>query len=114
MQEGKRISNGEFYGESMESQGREKAVSALFFHLMQTKNQQPHFCKSLIFRAENETRTRNLNLGKVALSSPQNATRLGVTNWAISFYDDFFRMCFTSFFALFKRMVKHLRLSAGF
>lgn len=40
-------------------------------------------------RAENETRTRDPNLGKVALSSPQNATRLGVTNWAISFYDDF-------------------------
>ena len=39
--------------------------------------------------AENGTRTRDLNLGKVALSSPQNATRLGVTNWAISFYDDF-------------------------
>ena len=67
MQEGKRISNGEFYGESMESQGREKAVSALFFHPMQTKNQQPHFCKLLIIRAENGTRTRDLNLGKVAL-----------------------------------------------
>ena len=39
--------------------------------------------------AENGTRTRDLNLGKVALSSPQNATRLGVTNWSISFYDDF-------------------------
>ena len=63
MQEGKRISN----GESMESQGREKAVSALFFHPTQTKNQQPHFCKLLIFRAENGTRTRDLNLGKVAL-----------------------------------------------
>ena len=88
MQEGKRIFNGEFYGESMERQSREKAVSALFFHPMQTKNQQPHFCKLLIFRAENGTRTRDLNLGKVALSSPQNATRLGVTNWAISFYDD--------------------------
>ena len=89
MQEGKRIFNGEFYGESMERQSREKAVSALFFHPMQTKNQQPHFCKLLIFRAENGTRTRDLNLSKVALSSPQNATRLGVTNWAISFYDDF-------------------------
>ena len=43
----------------------------------------------LLFWAENETRTRDPNLGKVALSSPQNATRLGVTNWAISFYDDF-------------------------
>ena len=30
--------------------------------------------------AENGTRTRDLNLGKVALSSPQNAARLGVTN----------------------------------
>ena len=39
--------------------------------------------------AENGTRTRDLNLGKVALSSPQNAARLGVTNWSISFYDDF-------------------------
>ncbi len=67
MQEEKHISNGEFYGESMESQGREKAVSALFFHPMQTKNQQPHFCKLLIVRAENGTRTRDLNLGKVAL-----------------------------------------------
>ena len=80
MQEGKRIFNGEFYGESMERQSREKAVSALFFHPMQTKNHQPHFCKLLIFRAENGTRTRDLNLSKVALSSPQNATRLGVTN----------------------------------
>ena len=35
---------------------------------------------TLRFRAENETRTRDPNLGKVALSSPQNATRLGVTN----------------------------------
>ena len=51
----------------MESQGPEKAVSALFFHRMQTKNQQPHFCKLLILRAENGTRTRDLNLGKVAL-----------------------------------------------
>ena len=42
-----------------------------------------------LFGAENGTRTRDLNLGKVALSSPQNAARLGVTNWAISFYDDF-------------------------
>ena len=67
MQEGKHISNGEFNGESMESQGPEKAVSALFFHRMQTKNQQPHFCKLLILRAENGTRTRDLNLGKVAL-----------------------------------------------
>ena len=31
------------------------------------KNQQPHFCKLLIFRAENGTRTRDLNLGKVVL-----------------------------------------------
>ena len=38
-----------------------------FFHPMQTKNQQPHFCKLLIVRAENGTRTRDLNLGKVAL-----------------------------------------------
>ena len=37
-------------------------------------------------RAENGTRTRDLNLGKVALSSPQNAARFGVTNWAISRY----------------------------
>ena len=80
MQEEKRISNGEFNGEAMERQGREKAVSALFFHPMQTKNQQPYFRKLLIIRAENGTRTRDLNLGKVALSSPQNAARLGVTN----------------------------------
>ena len=33
-----------------------------------------------LFGAENGTRTRDLNLGKVALSSPQNAARLGVTN----------------------------------
>jgi len=64
----------------MERQGREKAVSALFFTMCKQKNQQPHFCKLLIFRAENGTRTRDLNLGKVALSSPQNAARLGVTN----------------------------------
>ena len=38
MQEGKRISNGEFYGESMESQSPEKAVSALFFTMCKQKN----------------------------------------------------------------------------
>ena len=31
------------------------------------KNQQLHFCKLLISRAENETRTRDPNLGKVVL-----------------------------------------------
>ena len=67
MQEGKRISNGEFYGESMESQSREKAVLSLFSAVDRQKNQQPHFCKLLIIRAENGTRTRDLNLGKVAL-----------------------------------------------
>ena len=67
MQEGKRISNGEFNGEAMGRQSREKAVSALFFPPYANKNQQPHFCKLLIVRAENGTRTRDLNLGKVAL-----------------------------------------------
>ena len=71
MQEGKRISNGEFNGEAMGRQWGGRAVKRLFqpsfFHPMQTKNQQPHFCKLLIFRAENGTRTRDLNLGKVAL-----------------------------------------------
>ena len=57
MQEEKHISNGEFYGESMESQGREKAVSALFFYPMQTKKSATSFCKLLIFRAENGNRT---------------------------------------------------------
>ena len=50
------------------------------------------FCRGFFLTpsgAENGTRTRDLNLGKVALSSPQNASRLGVTNWSISFYDDF-------------------------
>lgn len=51
----------------MESQSREKAVSALFFTMCKQKNQQPHFCKLLIIRAENGTRTRDLNLGKVVL-----------------------------------------------
>ena len=51
----------------MGRQRREKAFSDPFSHLVQTKNQQPHFCKLLIFRAENGTRTRDLNLGKVAL-----------------------------------------------
>ena len=51
----------------MESQSRKKAVSALFFTMCKQKNQQPHFCKLLISRAENGTRTRDLNLGKVAL-----------------------------------------------
>ena len=46
---------------------REKAFSALFFYHAQTKNQQPYFCKLLISRAENETRTRDPNLGKVVL-----------------------------------------------
>ena len=67
MQEGKHIFNGEFNGEAMESQGREKAVLSLFSAVDRQKNQQPHFCKLLIFRAENGTRTRDLNLGKVAL-----------------------------------------------
>ena len=51
----------------MGRQRREKAFSDPFSHLVQTKNQQPHFCKLLIIRAENGTRTRDLNLGKVAL-----------------------------------------------
>ena len=51
----------------MESQGREKAVLSLFSAVDRQKNQQPHFCKLLIIRAENGTRTRDLNLGKVAL-----------------------------------------------
>ena len=51
----------------MESQGREKAVLSLFSAVDKQKNQQPHFCKLLIVRAENGTRTRDLNLGKVAL-----------------------------------------------
>ena len=67
MQEEKHISNGEFNGEAMGRQSREKAVSALFFTMCKQKNQQPRFCKLLIFRAENGTRTRDLNLGKVAL-----------------------------------------------
>ena len=67
MQEGKHIFNGEFNGEAMESQGREKAVLSLFSAVDRQKNQQPHFCKLLIIRAENGTRTRDLNLGKVAL-----------------------------------------------
>ena len=67
MQEEKHISNGEFNGEAMESIDPEKAVSALFFTMCKQKNQQPHFCKLLIIRAENGTRTRDLNLGKVAL-----------------------------------------------
>ena len=67
MQVAKLVSDGEFYGEAMESQGREKAVLSLFSAVDRQKNQQPHFCKSLIFRAENGTRTRDLNLGKVAL-----------------------------------------------
>ena len=67
MQEGKHVSNGEFYGEAMGSQPLEMAVSSLFSAVDRQKNQQPHFCKLLIFRAENGTRTRDLNLGKVAL-----------------------------------------------
>ena len=55
------------YGESMESQSREKAVLSLFSAVDRQKNQQPYFCKLLIIRAENGTRTRDLNLGKVAL-----------------------------------------------
>ena len=51
----------------MGRQHREKTFSALFFYHAQTKNQQPYFCKLLIFRAENETRTRDPNLGKVVL-----------------------------------------------
>ena len=51
----------------MERQSREKAFSSLFSAAGKQKNQQPHFYKLLIFRAENGTRTRDLNLGKVAL-----------------------------------------------
>ncbi len=67
MQEEKHISNGEFNGEAMERQSRRKAVSSLFSATGKQKNQQPYFYKLLIFRAENGTRTRDLNLGKVAL-----------------------------------------------
>ena len=67
MQEEKHISNGEFYGEAMGRQSHGKAFSSLFSATGKQKNQQPHFCKLLIFRAENGTRTRDLNLGKVAL-----------------------------------------------
>ena len=67
MQEGKHVSNGEFNGESMGSQPLEMAVSSLFPDSNRQKNQQLHFCKLLIIRAENGTRTRDLNLGKVAL-----------------------------------------------
>ena len=51
----------------MGSQPLEMAVSSLFPAVDRQKNQQPHFCKLLISRAENGTRTRDLNLGKVAL-----------------------------------------------
>ena len=54
----------------MERQWGGRAVERLFqpsFYHVQTKNQQPYFCKLLIIRAENGTRTRDLNLGKVAL-----------------------------------------------
>ncbi len=55
----------------MERQWRGKAVKRLFqpsfSTLCKQKNQQPYFCKLLISRAENGTRTRDLNLGKVAL-----------------------------------------------
>ena len=54
-------------GSLMERQSRGKAVSALFPTVCKQKNQQPHFRKLLILRAENGTRTRDLNLGKVAL-----------------------------------------------
>ena len=55
----------------MERQWRGKTVKRLFqpsfCTVCKQKNQQPYFCKLLIFRAENGTRTRDLNLGKVAL-----------------------------------------------
>ena len=67
MQEKGYVSNGEFNGEAMGRKSRKKAVLALFSAADRQKNQQPHFCKLLIIRAENETRTRDPNLGKVAL-----------------------------------------------
>ena len=67
MQEEKHVSNGEFNGEAMGRQSYEKAISSLFSAVDRQKNQQLHFCKLLISRAENGTRTRDLNLGKVAL-----------------------------------------------
>ena len=51
----------------MGRQSRKKAVLALFSAVDRQKNQQLHFCKLLISRAENETRTRDPNLGKVVL-----------------------------------------------
>ncbi len=67
MKEGKHISNGEFNGEAMERQSREKAFSSLFSATGKQKISNLIFCKLLIFRAENETRTRDPNLGKVVL-----------------------------------------------
>ena len=75
MQEEKHISNGEFYGEAMERQSRKKAVWKPFCVTQQTSTTHGRKIKTsdnqLIItrlpRAENGTRTRDLNLGKVVL-----------------------------------------------
>ena len=75
MQERNYVSNGVFNGESMESQPLEKAVSSLFCATQTTFVTQPVYKQktdnrliiSLLTGAENGTRTRDLNLGKVAL-----------------------------------------------
>ncbi len=75
MQEEKHISNGEFYGEAMERQSRKKAVWKPFCATQRTsvthgrkrKTSDNSLIITRLSRAENGTRTRDLNLGKVAL-----------------------------------------------
>ena len=51
MQEGKHVSNGEFYGEAMGARAMERHF-CLVPAADKQKNQQLHFCKLLIFRME--------------------------------------------------------------
>ena len=75
MQEEKHISNGEFYGEAMERQSRKKAVWKPFCvtqrtfvtHGRKRKTSDNQLIITRLPRAENGTRTRDLNLGKVVL-----------------------------------------------
>ncbi len=71
MQEGKHISNGEFNGEAMERQGREKAVSALFFTMCKQKNQQPHFCKLMIFERKTGLGPATSTLARLRSQAPK-------------------------------------------
>ena len=75
------VKHGETNGKTIFGKRREKGITgSVISHPQKEKTSDNPLTITRLPRAENGTRTRDLNLGKVALSSPQNAARLGVTN----------------------------------